>query len=155
MFLVGQSRQQKFHAFARFFHFKWVPTRDWWELISVIQKNCLETFVRWVNENFPFRSIILQTKKFNQASNIVTVEQWRCFIKREQISKFSLTFPIPIKCCSRCHRRFFWRREPSSWADSLERLKSRVRLLKSIWVKGTGWSSSSGLHALHSAVSVM
>ena len=44
---------------------------------------------------------------------------------------------------------------PSIWEESLERLKSCVRLLSSAWVKGTGWSSTSGLYAPHSAVSVM
>ena len=48
-------------------------------------------------------------------------------------------------------RRFSRRREPSSWADSLERFRSHVRSLSSAWVKGTG----SGLYAPHSAVSVM
>lgn len=45
--------------------------------------------------------------------------------------------------------------KPSIWADSLERFRSRGRSLSSAWVKGTGWLSSSGLGAPHSAVSVM
>ena len=36
--------------------FIWVCNRDWWELILVIQRNCLETSVSWVNEKSLFTS---------------------------------------------------------------------------------------------------
>ena len=125
MFLVVQSRQNKFHTFVGFFHFNWVPNRDRWKLISFIQKNCLETSFRWVNEKPPFHTIIPQTKKFNQTSKIVTVDQWKCFINREYISKFSLTFSIPMECYSRCQWTFLLKTS----TQYLRRLLGKVQVL--------------------------
>ena len=53
------------------------------------------------------------------------------------------------------NRHFCFRREPSSWADSFERFRSRVKSLRSACVKGSGWSSSSGLYASSPATAVM
>ena len=53
------------------------------------------------------------------------------------------------------NRCFSLTHEPSSWADSFESFWSRVRSLSSACVKGTGWSSSSGLYASFPATPVI
>ena len=53
------------------------------------------------------------------------------------------------------NRCFSLRCEPSSWTDSFERFRSRVKSLSSVCVKGSGWSSSSNFYTSSPATTVM
>ena len=64
-------------------------------------------------------------------------------------------FPYQVNVVPGASKSFSRRREPSSWADTLEKLWSRVRSLSGAWVKGFGWwTSSSGKYESCSAAAL-